>query len=349
LLEIIFWRPDPVAAPYSAFATSLLNGGSVGDAFRAGLIGGAIGGATGAVSYGIGEVFGSYGQYGIAGEVGRAAAHGAVGGAIAEVQGGDFRHGFYGSFAGSFVGGALRITGEGRGVYAANIVISAVVGGTASALGGGKFANGAMTAAFQYMANGFFHDTVDNIGRDAESSGWGWAFYDNILLPAALGAQEGIAGFKYAVTFGLSGTSGYDPNSEGFRTGGAIGRATVTAEATLIGSGAFLAPGGTAVFYSGQVGGVSAWRVASGYGSTISNTAAGQVTNMTVNAGMRLSFLLRSPYAAYQIQQWGRGVGSAGYASVNGVFASRIIYVGSNAAGHWTAIERPILQGLGRY
>jgi hypothetical protein len=117
----------------------------------------------------------------------------------------------------------------------------------------------------------------------------------------------------------------------------------------LVGSSAFLAPGGTAVFYSGQVGGVPAWQVASGYGATINNTVAGQVTNIMVNTGMRLAYTVQNPYAAYQIQQLGWGVASAGYATVNGLFASRIVYVGNNAAGHWTAIERPILKALGKY
>jgi RHS repeat-associated protein len=333
----------------SGYAGSLLNGGSIGDAFREGAIGAGVGAVAGAISFGIGEVFGPYGQHGLAGEIGRGAAHGVVGGAIAEAQGGDFRHGFYGSFAGSFLGGAFRINGNGAGVYAANIAVSAVVGGTASMLGGGKFANGALTAAFQYMANGWFHDLGSNISRGAKSSGWGWAFYDEIFLPAALGAQEGVAGFTHAITFGLSGTSGYDPNGEGFRTGATIGKVTLTAEAALVGSSAFLAPGGTAVFYSGQVGGVPAWQVASGYGATINNTVAGQVTNIMVNTGMRLAYTVQNPYAAYQIQQLGWGVASAGYATVNGLFASRIVYVGNNAAGHWTAIERPILKALGKY
>ena len=351
ITAVVTYYAGPVAGGaaggfYSAFATSLLNGGGLGDAFKAGLIGGGIGGITGAISYGIGDAFGSYGQYGVAGEIGRAAAHGVVGGALAELEGGDFRHGFYGSFAGSFLGGAFRITGHDAGVYAANIAISAVIGGTASVLGGGKFTNGAVTAAFQYMANGWLHDTVNHIRKEAKSSGWGWAFYDNILLPAALGAQEGVAGFTHAITFGLSGTGGFDPNSETFRTGRAFGKATLVAEATLV---TFGAPSGTAVFYSGQVGRIPAWQLASQYGSTISSTVGGQVTNMVVNSGMRLAFLLRSPYAAYQIQQLGWGAASAGYAAVNGVFASRIFYVGNNAPGHWTAIERPILQFLGRY
>jgi len=45
------------------------------------------------------------------------------------------------------------IDSAGKGNIVAGTVASAVVGGTASELGGGKFANGAQTAAFQYLFN----------------------------------------------------------------------------------------------------------------------------------------------------------------------------------------------------
>jgi hypothetical protein len=143
----------------SGFSSSLLNGGSVGDAFKSGVIGGGIGAVKGAVTAGIGEAFGPVGSN-IGRELGRAAAHGVVGGLFEEAMGGDSRHGFLAGFAGS-LGGSLApnipgVPGYGDRSFSAigmRTTIAAVVGGTASVLGGGKFANGAVTAAFQHLLN----------------------------------------------------------------------------------------------------------------------------------------------------------------------------------------------------
>jgi uncharacterized protein (TIGR02594 family) len=45
------------------------------------------------------------------------------------------------------------IDGSGPGAVAGRTAMAGIVGGTASALGGGKFANGAYTAAFQHLLN----------------------------------------------------------------------------------------------------------------------------------------------------------------------------------------------------
>ena len=138
----------------SGFAGSLLNGGNVGDAFKAGAIGAIAGAVTGGLAGKIGDAFGSIGERGLGGEFGRAVSHGAVSGAAAEAQGGEFRHGFYGGFAGSIGGSPTDgIGGDSLGAVAARTSVAAALAGTASALGGGKFANAAVTAAFQHMFN----------------------------------------------------------------------------------------------------------------------------------------------------------------------------------------------------
>ena len=140
------------------FSGSLLNGGSLGDAFRAGVIGGICGGVTAIASAGVGAEFGAVGNDPI-NEFERATAHGLVGGGIESASGGQFRHGFYSSFAGSVAGSiAPRLgmgeNGDGEASHiAVRTTFSAVVGGTTSVLGGGKFANGAITAAFQHLFN----------------------------------------------------------------------------------------------------------------------------------------------------------------------------------------------------
>jgi len=143
---------------YSGFAGSLLNGGSIGDAFKAGAIGGAIGAVQGALTNQIGTEFGSVSDD-VGKEFGRALAHGVVGGGISEAGGGEFRHGFLAGFAGSAAGSLTPHLGlpgyENRSpsAIASRTIVAAVVGGTVSEIGGGKFVNGAVTSAFQHLFN----------------------------------------------------------------------------------------------------------------------------------------------------------------------------------------------------
>jgi RHS repeat-associated protein len=127
----------------SGFAGSLLNGGSLSDAFKAGAVGGVVGAVTGGILGKIGTMEWNPFQRGLA--------HGATHGVAAEAQGGEFRHGFYAGFA---VGATEARIGEWAGASKARgIAAASVVGGTASALGGGKFANGAISGAFSYLFN----------------------------------------------------------------------------------------------------------------------------------------------------------------------------------------------------
>ena len=71
-----------------------------------------------------------------------------VGGITASLQGGKFGHGFLSAGIGAGVGGIPALRGVSAGRVAARTVVSAVTAGTVSEITGGKFANGAMTAAF---------------------------------------------------------------------------------------------------------------------------------------------------------------------------------------------------------
>lgn len=142
----------------SGFSGSLLNGGSIGDAFKAGVIGAAVGAATAWAAQGIGDFFDDLGGAWADGTfnnwAGRTLAHATVGGAASSAQGGQFRHGFYSSaasagFMHSRLGGRLMRNSH----IAVRTATAAAIGGTASALGGGKFANGAVTSAFQHLFN----------------------------------------------------------------------------------------------------------------------------------------------------------------------------------------------------
>ncbi|NJR41708.1 MAG: hypothetical protein HC767_02605 [Akkermansiaceae bacterium] len=81
------------------------------------------------------------------------AAHGVVGGAANAAMGGKFSDGFLSaavSAAAADAGAFSAIKGSSFAAKAGRTALAGIVGGTASAIGGGKFANGAWTAAFQH-------------------------------------------------------------------------------------------------------------------------------------------------------------------------------------------------------
>jgi hypothetical protein len=81
------------------------------------------------------------------------ALHGITGGVTAELQGGKFGHGF---FSAGFTKGVMGAAGFNSADPSATDIagqtaLAATVGGTVSEVTGGKFANGAQTAAIQYL------------------------------------------------------------------------------------------------------------------------------------------------------------------------------------------------------
>ncbi len=87
----------------------------------------------------------------------KGAVHGAVGGAMVALEGGRFIDGFVSSSLGAFAGVAagqsmLADIGGTEGRIVRAMVVGAL-GGAASELSGGKFANGAVTAAFAHLWN----------------------------------------------------------------------------------------------------------------------------------------------------------------------------------------------------
>ncbi|MCH6259366.1 hypothetical protein MLD52_22620, partial [Puniceicoccaceae bacterium K14] len=147
----------------AAFAGALLSGASFGDALKAGAIGGITGGITAGLASGIGNMkhagttlkAAKLSENPIA-YLMHKAAHGVVGGAVSASQGGEFKHGFVSSAVGKTGGGMLNGALSGLEKQARTIwgtVGTAILGGTVSELGGGKFANGAATAAVQHLFN----------------------------------------------------------------------------------------------------------------------------------------------------------------------------------------------------
>ena len=143
----------------SGFSGSLLNGGSIGDAFRAGALGGAIGGVSAGLFYGAGTLVSGI-KNPFERELMRSLVEGVVGGGMSEAQGGKFCHGFYAAGLSAAAGdNPLGIEGSNTdfAAVAERTMVASVIGGTASAIGGGKFANGAVTGAFQHLMNEEMH------------------------------------------------------------------------------------------------------------------------------------------------------------------------------------------------
>jgi RHS repeat-associated protein len=139
---------------------TLLAGGNIGQALIAGVIGGAIGAASGFLNYAAGctSVNGSLGQM-----LEKAAKHAFVdmwmGGARAAVYGGEI------SPVSDMISGALSSVGNGYinddvDNNMLKIASSAVLGGTISEIGGGKFANGAVTGAYSMLFNDIMHNRM---------------------------------------------------------------------------------------------------------------------------------------------------------------------------------------------
>ncbi|GAA5129281.1 VCBS repeat-containing protein [Luteolibacter yonseiensis] len=125
-----------------------LAGGNLGDVLRGAMIGGISGALTGAMHMVGGTA--NLDALNIAG-------HGVIGGASNVAMGGKFEDGFLSAAAsaattvsgltdpGSEVGANLKFTGR--------TAVASIAGGTASVLGGGKFANGATTGAMSHLLN----------------------------------------------------------------------------------------------------------------------------------------------------------------------------------------------------
>ncbi|WP_020397050.1 hypothetical protein [Thiolinea disciformis] len=100
---------------------------------------------TGALSAGMA---GAVKAAGFASKLTQSIAHGVSQGALAVVQGAKFGSSFASAFVSHTIGGDLS------GISPmSSTVVQAVIGGTISVIGGGKFANGAVTAAFVHMFN----------------------------------------------------------------------------------------------------------------------------------------------------------------------------------------------------
>jgi hypothetical protein len=148
-----------VVSSETTIAVGLNSGGQALASVAGGFAGGAVsGGAQGAVlgainafgSFGIGEAFNAHGAAAAnmsnGAKAGHVAAHAALGCGMAAAAGGSCR-------AGGMAAGFSALAGHIPGISDTKLVGRMLIGGVASKLGGGEFANGALSAAFEYLYN----------------------------------------------------------------------------------------------------------------------------------------------------------------------------------------------------
>ena len=129
-----------------AMTGALLNGANIGQVAKATFTGAVVGAASGFLNFASGD--GAFLE--------RLFKHTFSEGWLEGIQGGNMFHGFMmgaTSCSGGTAINSAKFLGN-TGMIAAN----AVLGGTVSEIGGGKFANGAITAAFSMMFNDLMHD-----------------------------------------------------------------------------------------------------------------------------------------------------------------------------------------------
>lgn len=132
----------------SALASCLLNGANLWQTAKSTVVGGFWGAASGIMNCEIGDFTDDFWL--------SSALHSVSDGATEAMQGGHFEHGFFTGMVSSMGGQGIARYGDHLSLEV-QVAASAVLGGTVSAIGGGKFASGAMTAAFQMMYNEQMH------------------------------------------------------------------------------------------------------------------------------------------------------------------------------------------------
>ena len=98
--------------------------------------------------------------------------HGLSQGGLHDVAGGSFGDGFLGGFFGSVGSSLMSSPGFGNtfDTRSSRLFAAVVIGGTASELGGGKFGNGALSAAFVAMFNHQNQKNRNALGRSKNKS-----------------------------------------------------------------------------------------------------------------------------------------------------------------------------------
>jgi hypothetical protein len=167
-----------------------LNGGDFNDILRGTVVQGAQGAISAGFLHGLGESAQAAGTFS-AETVIHVAGHGVLGGASNAALGGKFQDGFLSAATSTFAADAGLLGAEGGGAVgiASRTIRASIIGGSASALGGGKFANGAYTAAFQHLLN----EESDSLFSGGDKYG-NVALNDEDITALAAGIDGGVIG-----------------------------------------------------------------------------------------------------------------------------------------------------------
>ena len=141
--------PETWSAITKGAVTGFVAGGVATGTFNGALVGAFTGQAFGALH--------GFAPVSTGGRLVKVAAHGIVGGAGSSLSGGKFGHGFvaagFTQAVGQFGGDDFFANSGSTSDRLNNVIKAAMIGGTASAISGGKFANGAVTGAFSRALN----------------------------------------------------------------------------------------------------------------------------------------------------------------------------------------------------
>ena len=149
LLAIPVVRTWVIQSWVNAFQFGFVTGGIATGSFKGALFGG----ISAAAFYQIGSQFVAESGFFQAGGVGHVLTHGLAGGILAELQGGQFGHGFLAAGLSKAVMGRFKYDDLSTPAVLGRTAIAATVGGTISRITGGKFANGALTSAMAQLFN----------------------------------------------------------------------------------------------------------------------------------------------------------------------------------------------------
>ncbi|KKO47553.1 hypothetical protein VT06_16395, partial [Arsukibacterium sp. MJ3] len=138
-----------------AAATGFLVGGVSTGSLRGAVIGAITGAAFHQVGSHFGSKFGEFSEASLGQQAQWAGGHAVVGGISSSLSGGKFGHGFFSAgFTKFSMGNAgFDYKNTSASAVAGRVSIAAIIGGTASVISGGKFANGAQTAAMAQLLN----------------------------------------------------------------------------------------------------------------------------------------------------------------------------------------------------
>jgi RHS repeat-associated protein len=140
---------------FHAAATGFLVGGVSTGSLRGAMVGALTGAAFHQIGSHFGSKFGDFSSATLGQQAQWVGGHALAGGISSSLSGGKFGHGFFSAGFTKFAMGnaGFDYSNQSSPAVAGRVAIAAIIGGTASVISGGKFKNGATTAAMAQLLN----------------------------------------------------------------------------------------------------------------------------------------------------------------------------------------------------